>query len=133
MCGLLLAVSGQVVGQIILQPNHSASASYEVRHGEGPDAPLAAAAAAVSFVGNVVRQARIVLGHVAPVPWLSKEAAREIIGQPISDYTAEAAGRAAVAQATPLKDNHYKVQLAKVAVKRALLQAGSLPTGGFYV
>ena len=33
--------------------------------------------------------------------------------------------------ATPLSDNEYKVQLAKVAVKRALLLAAGLETGGF--
>jgi xanthine dehydrogenase YagS FAD-binding subunit len=32
-------------------------------------------------------------------------------------------GKAAVAGAKPLSDNAYKVQLAKVAVKRALLEA----------
>ena len=36
---------------------------------------------------------------------------------------AEQIGQAAVAGAKPLSDNGYKVQLAKVAVKRALLEA----------
>ena len=44
---------------------------------------------------------------------------------------AEAAGAAAVAEATPLSNNDYKVQLAKVAVKRAILRAAGLETGGF--
>ena len=38
---------------------------------------------------------------------------------------------AAVAAATPLSNNGYKVQLAKVAVKRAILKAANLETGGF--
>ena len=38
---------------------------------------------------------------------------------------------AAVADATPLSNNEYKVQLAKVAVKRAILRAAGLETGGF--
>ena len=41
----------------------------------------------------------------------------------ISEETAEQAGEAAVANATPLKDNRYKVRLAKTAVKRAVLKA----------
>ena len=37
-----------------------------------------------------------------------------------------AAGEAAVANATPLSGNKYKVQLTKVAVKRALLAAAGI-------
>ena len=42
---------------------------------------------------------------------------------PDTAATAEAAGKAAVAGAKPLSQNAYKVTLAKVAVKRALLDA----------
>jgi CO/xanthine dehydrogenase FAD-binding subunit len=50
---------------------------------------------------------------------------------PVNEETAEAAGEAAVSVATPLSNNEYKVQLARVAVKRALLLAAGLETGGF--
>ena len=73
--------------------------------------------------------ARIVLGQVAPTPWVQCEAAEAIVGRPVNDDTAEAAGEAAVVGATPLSDNEYKVQLAKVAVKRALA-AGRRPGNG---
>ena len=43
----------------------------------------------------------------------------------------EAGPPAAVAKAAPLSQNEYKVQLARVAVKRAILTAGGLETGGF--
>ena len=69
--------------------------------------------------GGVVTEARIVLGQVAPTPWISTEAAESIVGLPVNDETAAAAGEAAVSVATPLSDNEYKVQLARVAVKRA--------------
>ena len=123
----------EVLVHVILPINPDVtSATYEVRHGKGPDDPLAAAAAALRLEGNVVRDAKIALGYVAPTPWVSHEAAREIIGEPITEYNAQAAGRAAVASATPLKDNEYKIQVAKVAVARAILQAARVPTGGFY-
>jgi xanthine dehydrogenase YagS FAD-binding subunit len=123
----------QVIAKIIVPVRSNVtSASYEVHHGQGAEAPLAAAAVAVSFSGNRVRDAKVVLGQVAPTPWVSREAAREIVSQPITDYTAEAAGQAAVAAAAALSHNEYKVQLAKVAVKRALLQAASVPKGEFY-
>ena len=48
----------------------------------------------------------------------------------VSESLADAAGAAAVANATPLSGNEYKVQLAKTAVKRAILRAAGLETGG---
>src|SRR5439155_7023990 len=75
---------GQVVTHILLPPADGlANATYEVRHGEGPDYPLAAAAAALRIEGGVVRDAKIVLGHVAPTPWISTEAAAAITGRPV--------------------------------------------------
>jgi xanthine dehydrogenase YagS FAD-binding subunit len=120
----------QLVTHVIVPKIGLANATYEIRHGEGPDAPLASAAAALRVVDGIVREARVVLGHVAPTPWLSGAAAEAILGQPVTMETAELAGQAAVSRATPLKDNQYKVQLAKVAVKRALLLAAGLQTGG---
>jgi xanthine dehydrogenase YagS FAD-binding subunit len=124
--------SRQLMTHIMLPPADGiANATYEVRHGEGPDYPLAAAAAALRIEGGIVRDAKIVMGHVAPTPWISEEAAGAIIGHAINAETAETAGDAAVASATPLSNNGYKVQLAKVAVKRAILRAAGLETGGF--
>jgi xanthine dehydrogenase YagS FAD-binding subunit len=123
---------GQVVTHILLPPAEGiANAAYEVRHGEGPDYPLAAAAAALRLESGIVRDAKVVIGHVAPMPWSSPEAVAAIVGQKITAETAEDAGAAAVAGATPLSSNGYKVQLAKVAVKRAILRAAGLETGGF--
>jgi xanthine dehydrogenase YagS FAD-binding subunit len=123
---------GQWVTHVLLPPAAGRNnATYEVRQGAGPDYPLAAAAAALWIEGGIVRQAQVVLGQVAPIPWVSRDASQRILGLPIDHATAEAAGRAAVASATPLRDNVYKVQLAKVAVKRALLSAAGLETGGF--
>jgi len=73
--------------------------------------------------GNTVRSARVVMGYVAPVPWVSEEAAQALVGKAVSEETAKAAGDAAVSKAKPLSHNGYKVQLARVAVKRAILQA----------
>lgn len=125
-------LSNQLLTHFILPPvDDRCSATYEVRQSEGPDFPLAAAAAALRVEGGVVREARVVLGQVAPTPWISQEAAALLVGRGIDADLAEAAGEAAVARATPLSHNEYKVQLAKVAVKRAILMAAGLPTGGF--
>lgn len=123
---------GQLVTHVLLPPAAGvANAAYEVRHGEGPDYPLAAAAAALRIEGGIVRDAQIVLGHVAPMPWASPAAVAALIGRPVTEESAEQAGAAAVTSATPMSNNGYKVQLAKVSVKRAILRAAGQDTGGF--
>jgi xanthine dehydrogenase YagS FAD-binding subunit len=63
------------------------------------------------------------MGAVAPVPWVSQEAAQAITGKSIDERTASDASEAAVRRARPLSKNDYKVKLAAIAVKRALLAA----------
>ncbi|HEV8383859.1 MAG TPA: FAD binding domain-containing protein [Candidatus Acidoferrales bacterium] len=99
------------------------TATYEVRQKEALDWPLATASVALRMTGNKVKTAQIVLGHVAPVPWPALDAERDLVGQPITEIIASRAGESAVRGARPLNGNKYKVQLARVAVKRALLAA----------
>lgn len=122
----------QIVAQVILPAaDGRLSANYEVHHGSGQDYPLVTAAAAIMVEQGVVREARVVLGQVAPTPWISHEAAGALAGLPLNEETAAIAGDAAVSVASPLSGNEYKVQLARVAIKRALLAAAGLETGGF--
>jgi xanthine dehydrogenase YagS FAD-binding subunit len=120
----------QLVTHLVIPAATGFNATYEVRHGAGPDYPLASAAVALEIDLGVVREARVVMGHVAPTPWLSLEAASALVGKPVNEETAAAAGAAAVIGASPLSNNEYKVQLAQVAVKRAILRAAGLETGG---
>jgi xanthine dehydrogenase YagS FAD-binding subunit len=115
---------GQLISHVWLpDAAETASATYEVLQTEGLDWPLASAGVTLGLDGGYVREARIVMGHVAPVPWIASDAARLLIGQRLNNDTAEMAADAAVARATPLSMNEYKVQLARTAVKRALLKA----------
>jgi xanthine dehydrogenase YagS FAD-binding subunit len=77
------------------------------------------------MAGDTVSSARIVLGHVAPTPWVAADAQMALSGKAITQVVAGEAGKAAVEAATPLSQNRYKVQLARVAVKRALLMAAT--------
>ncbi len=102
------------------------AAQYEIRQKEAFDWPYATAAAALTMKGGVVSEARVVLGHVAPMPWVSNEAAQALAGKPINQETAAKAGQAALAKAKSLGHNSQKIQLAQVAVKRAILKAGGV-------
>src|SRR5581483_10855359 len=121
----------EIVTEVLVPPAGSAkSAHYELRQKEAFDWPLALAAVALSMNGNTVRSARIVMGYVEPVPWVSAEAEQALVGKSISEETADAAGKAAVANAKSLGKNGYKIQLARVAVKRAILQAAHASSAG---
>jgi xanthine dehydrogenase YagS FAD-binding subunit len=113
----------EILTEIVVPNATVKTATYEVRQKEALDWPLAAASVALTMQGNTVTAARVVLGHVAPTPYLAAEAEAALKGKTITEATAEAAGKAAVAGAKPLSQNAYKVTLAKVAVKRALLGA----------
>jgi xanthine dehydrogenase YagS FAD-binding subunit len=81
---------------------------------------VASVAAALDVSGGVVRDARIALGAVAPVPWRARTAERVLAGRPA---TAEWFGRAADAElagAAPLPDNAFKVTLVRNIVVRML-------------
>ena len=99
------------------------TATYEVRQRQLLDWPLVTASVAVRLRGGKIADARVVLGHVAPIPWRSSEAETALKGQALGESAGEAAGKAAVAAATPLSQNQAKVQLASVAVKRAVAMA----------
>ncbi len=99
------------------------NATYEVRQKEALDWPLATASVNLKMSGKKVTSARVVLGHVAPVPWPAPEADKYLSGKTISEQAAKEAGAAAVAGAKALSQNGYKIQLARTAVKRAVLRA----------
>ena len=115
---------GEIVTEIIVpSATGTRSATYEVRQKEALDWPLAAASVALKMSGARVTSARVVLGHVAPTPWRSTTAEQALAGKTVSEAVAKAAGEAAVTGATSLGKNAYKIQLARVAVKRAILEA----------
>lgn len=99
------------------------NATYEVRERQFMDWPLAAASVALRMEGRRVREARVVLGQVAPIPWRAEAAERALAGKTLDESVAATAGEAAVEGAHPLSRNGYKIQLVRVAVKRALLAA----------
>ena len=107
------------------QASKLANASYEVKQKETSDWPLVQASVAFHFDqgSKLAKGVRVVLGHVAPTPLVSDGAAKALEGKEVTEATASAAAAAAVEGVRPLSQNEYKVQLLKVAVKRAALLA----------
>jgi xanthine dehydrogenase YagS FAD-binding subunit len=99
------------------------NATYELRERDAMDWPLAAASVSLKMKGSAIESGMIVLGHVAPTPYVAADAGKMLAGKTISESVAEEIGKAALVGAKPLSNNAYKVKLATVAVKRALLTA----------
>src|SRR5688500_2080837 len=124
-------------GETVLQPNEiithvllpapgQRSATYEVRFKQSHDWPLAAASVNLVMSGSIVKSARVVMGAVAPIPWRAQAAERVLAGKAITEAIATEAANAAVAGAKAMSGNAYKIQIAKTAVKRAILAASRL-------
>jgi len=116
----------EIVTEILLPPPSGLRfGHYEVRQKTQFDWPLATASVALKLSGNNVQAARIVMGHVAPIPWVcDKFVEATLLGRPVTETAADAAGVVAAEKpGKSLGKNAYKIRLARVAVKRAILQA----------
>jgi xanthine dehydrogenase YagS FAD-binding subunit len=101
------------------------NATYEVRHRHGLDWPYVTATVAFQIKAGTASDARVVLGHVAPVPWHSAGASKGLNGAKVDAASAAKCGEVAAHGAKPLSKNGYKIQLVKAAVKRAVLAAAA--------
>ena len=113
----------EIVTHVLLPAPGQRSAAYEVRVKQSHDWPLAAAAVNLVMSGATVKSARVVMGAVAPTPWRAQAAERVLAGKTITDAVATEAANAAVTGARPMSGNAYKIQIARTAVKRAILAA----------
>ncbi|HYS77329.1 MAG TPA: xanthine dehydrogenase family protein subunit M, partial [Candidatus Dormibacteraeota bacterium] len=104
--------AGEIVTEIVVPPAASTSSGtkslfVKFREKESFDFALASVAAALRMDGAICREARVVLGGVAPVPWRSQEAEKAVIGKSIDVPAAAQAARAALKDASPLPHNGY--------------------------
>jgi xanthine dehydrogenase YagS FAD-binding subunit len=90
------------------------------------DWPLADVAAVLDFdADRRCKSAAIILGAAAPAPHRAKAAEAALLGKPIDAGTASEAARAALAGATPLAKNAYKLPLFETLVRRAIVAAAA--------
>ncbi len=122
----LLAPDELLTHVILPPPGNVKSGHYEVRYKASHDWPIAFATVLLNFNGSAVRSARVVMGAVAPIPWRSRPAEEALTGKPVTEATAAAAADAALRDARPLGQNAYKIDVAKTAVRRAILSAAGI-------
>ncbi|HJP90372.1 MAG TPA: xanthine dehydrogenase family protein subunit M [Pyrinomonadaceae bacterium] len=106
-------------------PLAARSTYLKFKERESLDFALASVAAAVQLASNkTVKDARIVLGGVAPIPWRVPAAEKFLLRKNLSAEVLAEAAKIALADAKPLEKNAYKVPLAQTLVRRALAKAG---------
>lgn len=115
-----------VAARLPMPPAGTAAATYEARQRLSHDWPLALATAVLQREGETVREARVVLGHVAPIPWRSRAAEKVLAGGKVTVERAAEAARRALEEAHPLPGNRHKVPVARAVVRRAVLRAAGM-------
>jgi xanthine dehydrogenase YagS FAD-binding subunit len=118
----------ELILSIDLPPSpYAAHSRYlKVRDRASYEFALVSVAAALELDGGTIRGARIAMGGVAHKPWRAETAEQSLIGEKASIELFDAAGREAMAGATPHRDNAFKVEMGRRAVARALMNAGGL-------
>ena len=117
----------EILVEIRIPPSSGRTTSYyEVRQKYGFDWPLATATVAMNIKNQKVQDPVVIMSHVAPIPWRSKEAEVVLGGERLTPALAAAAAQAALKPARSLGQNAYKIAIARAAVERCILQAAGL-------
>jgi xanthine dehydrogenase YagS FAD-binding subunit len=93
-------------------PIAARSAYRKVRDRASYAFALVSVAAALDVVDGKVADVRIALGGVAHKPWRARKAEAALIGQSATTGAFRAAAEAELADARPLRDNGFKIELA---------------------
>ncbi|MFM7281521.1 MAG: FAD binding domain-containing protein [Planctomycetia bacterium] len=113
---------GEILRSVVIPPQKDGMRSTWLKFKEKSSFDWALSAVALCAVtdGKTIREARVALGGVAPVPWRAKAAEAALANAPMERKLFEAAAEAALRGAEPLSQNAYKVPLTKGLLIRAL-------------
>ena len=114
--------AGEIVTRIFIPHRDQGSRSVylKAKERQAYDFALVSVCAYMEIVKDVVVEARIALGGVAPTPYSARSASDAIQGSRTDDVDASAVGGLAVEGAEPMSDNGYKIRLASNLVARAV-------------
>jgi xanthine dehydrogenase YagS FAD-binding subunit len=114
---------GEIVTEIRVPASAFAARSRYIKfkERESLDFAMSSVAAAIELAPDkTVRQARLVLGGVAPIPWRVPKAEAALVGKPLDEAAWIGAASIALEGAVPLAKNAYKIPLTQALIRRAL-------------
>ena len=122
--------AGELITAILLSPAEARSAYYKQGEKESFDWPIADVAVALTMAGARCNKASVVLGAAAPYPYRAQAAEARLNNSEITEDSARAAAEAAMASATPLQKNAYKIPIFQAIIRRTILRAAGLEAEG---
>jgi xanthine dehydrogenase YagS FAD-binding subunit len=113
---------GELIIAVTLPPNGVASRSHyrKVRDRASYAFALVSVAAGLEMQGGMIKDVRIALGGVAHKPWRAERAEAALRGGPATAAAFRRAAEAELATAQPLRDNAFKIELAKRVIADTL-------------
>src|SRR6059036_1791859 len=125
----------EIVADVLLPPADGWRSAYlKLRRRGSFDFPVLGVAVAARMNGDVVREARIVLGAVASLPRPAERAAAELVGQRLTRDLVTRVADLAAGPSKPLDNTDfthpYRKRVTRVFVARALAAIGGLGDGG---
>lgn len=113
---------GEIIISVIVpeQPVGSRSVFVKFRERSAWDFAVVSVAAALQVQNGTISSGKIVLGGVAPVPWLDKKLNAALAGTKLDENGIEKIAASALTDAEPLEQNGYKVILARNMIKGVL-------------
>jgi xanthine dehydrogenase YagS FAD-binding subunit len=122
-----LIEAGEVLTRVVVPPLPAGTraAYHKQTERESYDWPICDVAVVLRMEGRRVHAASIVMGWVAPTPRRAVESEQLLTDRDLSRNLVREAARAAVAGATPLSKNAYKVPVLEAVVRRSILAAAT--------
>ncbi|OPX90662.1 xanthine dehydrogenase family protein subunit M [Pelotomaculum sp. PtaB.Bin117] len=123
--GKTVLKQNEILTEIVI-PDQSFTGSTYIKFGLRRSGALAVVgvATAVSMQGDICKEARIVLGAVAPVPMRAKKAEELLKGKAVTQELLEEVGVCAAGESKPISDirgsAEYRKDMVRVFTKRAL-------------
>ena len=106
------------------------TAYYKQGEKESFDWPIADVAVALKIEGGRCSKAGVVLGGAAPYPYRAQAAEAKLNNSEITEDSARTAAEAAMANATPLEKNAYKIPIFEAIIRRTILRAAGVKGEG---
>ena len=113
---------GEIVLEIVVpMPSEGTTAVYDkYRTRKSIDFAILAVAGTLRLEEGIVKEISLVLGAAAPIPMKLQEAEQYLLGKELTEETAKEAAEIALKKAIPLEMNGYKIEMAKVMIRRFL-------------
>jgi carbon-monoxide dehydrogenase medium subunit len=112
--------------QVFNQPPHSRAVYLKQTRSKSADLAIVGVAVLIVMEKDIIKDAKIALGAVAPTPIRAKKAEDILKGNRLKDELIEECGKAAALESRPIDDVRgsaaYRVKIVSVLVKRAIKQ-----------